>query len=338
MTRDSVGVRRWMRAWWAYALAALGVVLAVPIHSAASAAPHAEARDGARITRVAMVTPTRATVTVFSPAMRKSISVTVLLPADRTRPVPTLYLLDGIDAGVYTRYTESGWTTQTDVVRFMADKPVNVVLPIGGTASYYTDWNATDPVLGRNKWETFLTTELPPLIDQRFGGNGVNALGGLSMGALGAMAIAVRHPSLYGGVAAFSGCLDLGSPEMRRATAGTVQTRGGNPDNMWGDITDAEWAVHDPAEHISALKGKALYVSSGNGLPDPSLGLAGLASPVGGILEGVVQRCTVEFKRRADRAGVAVTYHFREGLHSWGYWNQDLHRAWPTLARALGVR
>lgn len=136
-----------------------------------------------------MVTPTRATVTVFSPAMRKPISVTVLLPADRTRPVPTLYLLDGIDAGVYTRYTESGWTTQTDVVRFMADKPVNVVLPIGGTASYYTDWNATDPVLGRNKWETFLTTELPPLIDQRFGGNGVNALGGLSMGALGAMAI-----------------------------------------------------------------------------------------------------------------------------------------------------
>lgn len=131
MTRDSVGVRRWMRAWWAYALAALRVVLAVPIHSAASA------------------------------AMRKSISETVLLPADRTRPVPTLYLLDGIDAGVYTRYTESGWTTQTDVVRFMADKPVNVVLPIGGTASYYTDWNATDPVLGRNKWETFLTTELP---------------------------------------------------------------------------------------------------------------------------------------------------------------------------------
>lgn len=194
---DSVGVRRWMRAWWAYALAALGVVLAVPIRSAASAAPHAEARDGARITRVAMVTPTRATVTVFSPAMRKSISETVLLPADRTRPVPTLYLLDGIDAGVYTRYTESGWTTQTDVVRFMADKPVNVVLPIGGTASYYTDWNATDPVLGRNKWETFLTTELPPLI---------------------------------------------------------------------------------------------------------------------------------------------VTYHFRAGLHSWGYWNQDLHRAWPTLARPLGVR
>lgn len=95
----------------------------------------------------------------------------------------------------------------------------------------------------------------------------MNALGGLSMGALGAMAIAVRHPSLYGGVAAFSGCLDLGSPEMRRATAGTVQTRGGNPDNMWGDITDAEWAVHDPAEHISALKGKALYVSSATACP-----------------------------------------------------------------------
>ncbi len=59
----------------------------------------------------------------------------------------------------------------------------------------------------------------PPLIDKRFMGNGRNVIGGLSMGALGAMSIAVRHPDLYRGVAAFSGCLDQGSTEFRQATA-----------------------------------------------------------------------------------------------------------------------
>ncbi|MFT4044842.1 MAG: alpha/beta hydrolase-fold protein, partial [Gordonia sp. (in: high G+C Gram-positive bacteria)] len=136
-----------------------------PVSAAPRGIPAPVAADGARIERVSMQTPTRALVRVYSPAMRKQIGVTVLLPRNRSRPAPTLYLLDGIDGGVYTGYTQSGWTIQTDVVKFMADKPVNVVLPIGGTASYYTDWRTSDPVLQNNKWETFLTKELPPLID-----------------------------------------------------------------------------------------------------------------------------------------------------------------------------
>ncbi|MYR05768.1 esterase family protein [Gordonia sp. SID5947] len=319
--------------WTAIAASLVGV-------SPAEAVPEVSTRaaPGARLVAVAMTSPTHATVTVYSAAMRRPISVTVLLPRDRGKPRPTLYLLDGIDAGVYTKYTESGWTYQTDVARFMADKNVNVVLPIGGTGSYYTDWATRDPVLGLNRWETFLTEELPPLLDSRFHGNGVNAIGGLSMGALGAMSLAVRNPELYSGVAAFSGCLDQGSVELRQATAATVATRGGNPDNMWGPLGGTDWAAHDPAANVSALRGKPIYVAVGNGLPDPSLGLAGMASPVGGILEGVVLQCTVSFRRQAERAGVHATYDFRAGLHSWGYWNRDLHRAWPTLATALRVR
>ena len=44
--------------------------------------------------------------------------------------------------------------------------------PIGGACTYYTDWVNDDPVLGRNKWKTFLTEELPPLIDGALGTNG----------------------------------------------------------------------------------------------------------------------------------------------------------------------
>lgn len=299
--------------------------------------PPAAGATAARVVSVVMTAPQKARLRVFSPSMRKIISVDVLLPRDRSRPRPSLYLLDGIDAGVLTGYRQSGWTDQTDIVRFMADKSVNVVLPIGGTASYYTDWDRTDPVLGVNKWDTFLASELPPVIDRTFAGNGVNAIGGVSMGATGAMMLAVRHPGLYRGVAAFSGCLDLLDPNAAAATQGSILTRGGNPDNMWGPPGDAQWRAHDPASQVGVLKGTSLYLAVGNGLPDFSLGLAGLASPVGGVLESGALTCTRLFAGAARRAGVATTINYRSGLHSWGYWNQDLHRSWPTVARALGV-
>lgn len=295
------------------------------------------APDGSRILRVAMENPRRANATVYSVAMRRPISVTVLVPKDQSTSRPSLYLLDGIDGGLYTNYTQSGWTFSADAPAFMADKDVNVVLPIGGTASYYTDWLANDPVLGRNKWETFLSKELPPLIDARFEGNGVNAIGGLSMGALGAMSIAVRNPTLYSGVAAFSGCMDQSAPVSQQATASTILTRGGNPNNMWGPLGDLRWEAHDPAEHIQSLRGKPIYVSVGNGTPDPRLGLAGISTPSGGAVELLALECTRRFKAKADRAGVSATYDFRPGVHTWPYWSQDLHRAWPTLAKALKV-
>ena len=102
-----------------------GVVVSAP----ASAAP-AGPTDASRIEAVSMKSPTRAQVTTYSAAMGRRITVSVLLPRDRSTPRPTLYLLDGIDGGVYTNYTESGWTYQTDIEKFMADKQVYVVLPL----------------------------------------------------------------------------------------------------------------------------------------------------------------------------------------------------------------
>ena len=60
-------------------------------------------------------------------------------------------------------------------MEFLADKNVNVVTPLEGKWSYYTDWVNPDPVLGNNKWRTFLTEELPPMIDAGLGTTGKNA-------------------------------------------------------------------------------------------------------------------------------------------------------------------
>ena len=121
-------------------------------------APWHAAADPARTVRI----------TVHSEAMDRDIPLEVILPADTSAPRPTLYLLNGAGGGE----DSATWEGRTDVLDFFADKNVNVVTPLEGAFSYYTDWQKDDPVLGRNKWQTFLTRELPPVIDAQFGTNG----------------------------------------------------------------------------------------------------------------------------------------------------------------------
>ncbi|SUA43465.1 Mycolyl transferase 85B [Nocardia africana] len=132
--------------------------------------------DGSVLTTAAPGSPRALTVTVHSAAMNTPIRLEVLPAPDRSRPAPTVYLLNGIDGGA-----DGNWINRTDIAEFFAGKQVNVVVPFGGASSYFTDWRADDPVLGRQRWTTFLTEELPPIIDSGFGGNGTNAIIGISM-------------------------------------------------------------------------------------------------------------------------------------------------------------
>ena len=133
--------------------------------------------------------PQQVTLLVYSAAMNKNIPVTVLTPRDRSTPSPTLYLLNGAGGGE----DSATWDARTDYKEFFADKDVYVVTPIGGAFSYYTDWQRDDPVLGRNKWQTFLTKELSPLIDAQFNTTGRNAVAGISMVALTLVVVALRR-------------------------------------------------------------------------------------------------------------------------------------------------
>lgn len=295
----------------------------------------AESLENAEIRRVEVLSPTRAVVSVFSPGMAREVAVDVLHPPGNA-PRPSYYLLDGVDSGV----VETNWTQKTDIVSFFADKQVNVVLPIGGRGSFYSDWERPDPVLGGPlKWETFLTQELPPLIDEQFHGTGRNVIGGLSMGAVSAVTLTMRYPELYRGVAAFSGCLDTFSGNARLAIRNSVSWMGGNPDNMWGPDGDPAWSAHDPITHAEMLAGKVVYISTGNGIPGPegwSDPLIAQAVTFGAVLEYLVHGCTEEFQHRLEQAGVAATFAFHaSGTHSWPYWQQDLHQSWPLLASAL---
>lgn len=306
----------------------------------------ASARPASHLTAVDDAGSRAVTAQVYSESMDRVIPVRVLLPADPARPRPTLYLLNGAGGGE----TAATWQANTDVAEFFADKHVNVVTPMGGTGSYYTDWMRDDPVLGRNKWQTFLTRELPPIIDAEFGGNGVNSIAAISMTATSVLNLAIAAPGLYRAVGSYSGCAETSTP-MGSAFVDLVvrSTAGGDPVNMWGPPGSPERLANDPVRNAEKLRGTELFISSGSGLPGPHdhLGALGVdGNPVafgrqvvvGGLIEAATNVCTRNLEHRLRALDIPATFDFGPtGTHSWRYWQDDLHQSWPLLARSMGA-
>lgn len=329
---------RWL---FAGAVAAAGLVGA---SGTATAAP-----DAAHIVSVQPVNDRQQYVMVFSPSMHKPIRVRVIRAADTTTPRPTLYLLNGSQGGP----NESGWDAQTDAPSFLREQDVNVVTPIGGASSYYTDWIRDDPVLGTNKWQTFLNEELPPVIEKFLGANGNRALAGVSMSGTSVLNLAIAKPGFWDSVASYSGCAQTSDPIGHEFVRLTVENWGGagSVENMWGPPDSPLWRANDPLVHADQLRGTAVYLSAGSGLPaaphdTPSdrrvrEGRIPLAAQIalGGPIEAAVHFCTVNLANRLHELNIPVTFHDRPvGTHSWGYWEDELHRSWPFLARSIGSR
>ena len=272
-------------------------------------------------------------LTIASPALRREVTVDVLLPADNSTPRPVLYFLDGVDApNDYSKWMEHG------APEFFADKNANVVLVNGGESSMYVDWEREDPVLGWNQWESYLTEELPALIDAELGANGIRGIAGNSMGAQAAMMMSTRNPELYSAVAGFSGCYSASDAVGMLTTRSTVTARKGNPDNMWAPGGPG-WREHDSVVHAEQLRGKAIYLSVGNGAvgrhePNPTLS----DIVAGGGLEVGSNLCTRTMETRLGELGIPAAIDYEpEGIHDWGYWTDQLPKMWPTMARGLGL-
>ncbi|MFB7715848.1 alpha/beta hydrolase [Nocardia sp. NPDC056100] len=313
--------------------AASAALVAVP----AGAAAPAEAADGSHIDHVVRTDERRETIYVYSAAMNRVIGLRIIRAADSGRPQPTLYLLNGAEDGVDASGVESSWETNTDLADFMADKNVNTVTVLDGRYTYYTDWIADDPNLGRNKWTTFLTRELPPLLDAELNGSGRNAIVGVSMSGTAALSLAESAPELYRSVGSFSGCAETSTDPGRRYVQAVVLSGGGNPWNMWGVDGAPGWVANDPStpENLEKLRGIDLHISAGDGGAADPTGRAHTAAG-GGALESVVDTCTHELEKRTTQLGIPATYTYVPGgQHSWPYWQDALHQAWPGIERSL---
>ncbi|MEU2034727.1 alpha/beta hydrolase [Nocardia amamiensis] len=325
------------------------VLFAATVGAAASAVVPAQADAAPAESAVVSVqehSDRTLTLTVHSAAMDLDIPVEVQRAADTSVPRPVLYLLLGAGGGS----DGSTWATKTDAMQFLSDKNVHAVTPIGGMFSYYADWQKDDPRLGRQKWKTFLSSELPPLINAYLGTSGRNAVAGFSMSGTTTLALAATTGDLFSSVAAYSGCAQTSDPVGREFIRLTVEEWGwAEMDNMWGPADDPQWRANDPYVQAEGLRGKSIYISSGNGLPGVydvyggkySLpGAWGFSNQIvlGGVIEAATNYCSQNMKSRLDSLGIPARYNFRpEGTHTWGYWEDALKDSWPTLAAPLGI-
>lgn len=291
-------------------------------------------------------------VTIHSPSMNRDIPLVLVKAAEPNAPV--LYLLNGGGGG---EQSSTDWVTQTDVLDFYRDKGVNVVIPMAGMFSYYTDWVQEGPAHlgGPQKWDTFLTQELPAPIEGYLGTTDPKrAIAGMSMSATSSLVLAQQHPELYNAVGSFSGCAATSTQVGWLSASLTLDRGGATPEMIWGPQGSEANLRGDALFNSEKLRGKEIYVSNGSGISgaaespqnlinrgvEPSTAVANTAPGIitGGLIEGATNICTHQLKSRLDSEGIPAHFEFRNvGVHTWTYWQQDLYDSWPVLARGLGL-
>jgi len=294
--------------------------------------PRPRAQDGAYVVSQQRVSSRIVDLTVWSPALGRRAIVRLVTPSgwDERRPGekwPVLYLLVGSGS------SPAGWTDNTDVEDIPALGNVLVVTPEAGDVGWYSNWwnhgNAGPPA-----WETFHLTEIRELLEQGYGAGDRRVIAGLSMGGLGALIYAARHPGMFRAAASYSGAVHpLLNPALTLQPSGDSGVT--DPYPIWGDPVAQRpiWLSHDAVDLAPRLRGLPLFLSVGNGKPGPF-------DPPGVTddLEPVLEQMNLDLAARLAQLGIpATTDFYGPGTHSWPYWDRELHRSLPLLLKALGT-
>jgi len=145
------------------------------------------------------------TVSILMNCMQKETKICIVTPEnykENGKKLPVLYLLHGYSGNYAT------WVLNFPELPKDADLyNMIIVCADGGFSSWYFD----SPIDTTMKYETYITQELVPYIDQNY--NTINdrtgrAISGLSMGGHGALYLAIRHQDLFGAAGSMSGAVD----------------------------------------------------------------------------------------------------------------------------------
>ncbi len=294
----------------------------------AFAAPVAHADppgQGAYITDIQHVNDRWDKVSVYSPAMN-TVIVNDVFKAPRSGAPPTFYLLPGIDGG--NDLDPGGtippggkaWFGMTDIQGFFANKNVNVVSPpLGGAFSWWTDWVAD----GSKQYQTYMTRELPPLINKEYHANGKNGVGGLSSTGGTAIDYAIQAPGVFKAVGSYSGFPSVSDPDEAQNISLTLSGGGQSAEAMWGvrwvarcGCNTIRRRMRHGSKALRCMRRRrraAAWVTSTASLPASAPNIAG------GFIERIVADSTKRFADAAAAAGVPIHYVIRpEGSHTWG--------------------
>jgi S-formylglutathione hydrolase FrmB len=269
------------------------------------------------------VDPTRVQFNSPPPGARarsNALRVNVLLPDGYTpkRRYPVLYLLHGHGDG----YDYWASPQRGDVATIARGFPGIVVMPEGARGWYANWWNGGRR--GGPAWERYHLDELVPLVERRLpilAGRRWHAIAGLSMGGEGAIYYASQRPGYFGSAASFSGVLSLQRPEWPTA----FETQGEHYADVFGD-QPFYTAGHDPTALAENLRWTRLFVTVGDGTPDPTVSQQVL-NPVGQLAEDELRQQAQDFVAAARAVGADVTYEPKQGIHDWPYWRAALAAA-----------
>lgn len=278
------------------------------------------------------------TLDVPSPSMGRNIRVQFQGGGPHS-----VYLLDGLRA----QEDANGWDINTGAFEWFYQSGISVVMPVGGQASFYTDWYR--PAAGSAgtvtyKWETFLTQELPAWLAANRGQDPLgNAVVGLSMSGSAALTLAVWHPRQFIFAGSLSGYLNPSSGLWPTLIGFSMKDAGGyNATDMWGPSSDPAWRRNDPMANINTLvaNNTALWIYCGNGATSELDDGANFGAQYSAqFLENITLSTNKEFQRKYLAAGGrnAVFNFPPDGTHTWAYWGSQLQAMKPDLVRILGA-
>lgn len=230
--------------------------------------------------------------------------MTLLIPPGRG-PFPTLYLLHGLGGD------HESWVRDYDLARLASGRGILIVLPEGGRGYYVNDRRPG----GLGLWEDHIVRDVRGVVERAFyvePDRSARAVAGLSMGGYGALAMALRHPDIFGAAGVLSGSLYFGhGPHPEGAPFQTALARGLPPD----------------ANDVFALACRAVEQN----MPRPELFLA--------CGEGDQHLGTHrEFRALLDRLGWKHDYGEFPGGHDREFWSARLPALLDFVERCIGRR
>lgn len=262
-------------------------------------------------------------VSFFSPTLRRTVPVTVMLPTDKqlpgepgyqkAAPYKTLYLLHGAFGSCFD------WLSGTRVRPLAQNANLCVVMPSGENKFY------ADSKISGDYYGTFITKDLVEFIEATFPVSKKREdrfIGGLSMGGFGAMVNGLRHPETFGAICAMS------SAFLKARILQSVDDKGKDLftcteyKTMFGldDVKDFEGGIHDYealARKVAKRSKKPdLYICCGT--------------------EDHLIDVNHDFRDLVTDLGFNVTYEEWEGEHNWKFWDESIEKIinWLPLGKA----
>ena len=168
----------------------------------------------------------------YSPSVQFQLKYTTILPANyyknNKRKYPVVYILHG-HTGNYT-----SWITYAKLPIALATKyNCIIILPDGGN-SWYVNW--TGQTDGKpHRWEDMLVNDLIPDTDKKYrtlANKKGRAIGGLSMGGYGALAVGLKNADKFGFVFSTAGAINFCKNIKNEMARDTLDW---NSPQLWSD-------------------------------------------------------------------------------------------------------